>query len=47
MADIFVPRRGQLGRRREVIDRIFETVAFSRHIGLVLTKYPAQMVLVA
>jgi protein gp37 len=44
MADIFVPRRGQLGRRREVIGRIFETVTLSRHIGLVLTKYPAQMV---
>jgi protein gp37 len=44
MADIFVPRRGQLGRRIEVIDRIFETVSFTRHTGLVLTKYPEQLV---
>ena len=39
MADIFVS-----GRRRQVIDRIFETVTLSRHIGLVLTKYPKSLV---
>jgi protein gp37 len=44
MADIYVPRRGQLGRRIEVIDRIFETITLTPHIGLVLTKYPEQLV---
>jgi protein gp37 len=44
MADIFVSRHGQLARRIEVIDRIFETITLTPHIGLVLTKYPQQMV---
>jgi len=45
MADIFVPRPdGSLARPIEVIDRIFETITFTPHIGLVLTKYPEQMV---
>jgi protein gp37 len=39
MADIFHP-----GRPPEAVDRILSTVALSRHIGLVLTKHPDQMV---
>ncbi len=39
MADLFHP-----GRPPEAIDRILTTVALSRHIGLVVTKHPAQLV---
>jgi hypothetical protein len=47
MADIFVPDRKRPVepiRPMEAINRIFETVAISPHIGLVLTKYPNVMV---
>jgi protein gp37 len=39
MADLFVP-----GRPTEHFDRLLVNTAISPHIGLVLTKYPAQMV---
>jgi len=38
MTDVFLP-----GRSPQTIDRIFTTVAHSRHIGLVVTKRPKQM----
>ncbi len=39
MADLFYPKH-----RPAAIHRILENVALSRHIGLVLTKYPQEMV---
>jgi hypothetical protein len=39
MADMFAP-----GRRAEVIDRIFETITLTRHVGMVLSKYPGPLV---
>lgn len=46
MADIFHPRRFEDPKTMEAIDYFLKNIAISPHniVGLILTKYPAQMV---